>query len=321
MSTNAAQAVSEIRKFQRAHDIKSKGALSVVLFITRRAVETGLPLDKAALRTARQGQVAGLGRDPVQKILADYGIQKVLAEEGGRTSRGSLGLAEDYADFLNGLYEKGILGKVLGEVRRTLKQVEAWWIGRVKDYLNTQRIKLNISPDQGVMQVVSSALAEARRRQAEMLGATVEGTILHHLVGAKLALKLGDSAVTHHPSSAADAPTGRAGDFVLADTVIHVTVTPSEALMRKCRDNIQAGHQPIVVVPGGRVQAAEQLSETAGIRARLEIYSAEQFISGNLYERGKFRSADVRTQIKELVNKYNEIVSAVESDPSLQIEV
>lgn len=37
-----------------------------------------------------KGQVLGLGVSAVQAILSDYGINKVLAAEGGRTSRGSI---------------------------------------------------------------------------------------------------------------------------------------------------------------------------------------------------------------------------------------
>ena len=37
----------------------------------------------------------------IQRILADHGITRVLAEEGGRTSRGSVGLMQKYVEFLN----------------------------------------------------------------------------------------------------------------------------------------------------------------------------------------------------------------------------
>lgn len=40
----------------------------------------------------------------MQSILKDHGITRVLAEEGGRTSRGSLGNASDYVGFLNVLH-------------------------------------------------------------------------------------------------------------------------------------------------------------------------------------------------------------------------
>lgn len=64
----------------------------MALVVTKAARDLGLPLDPALLRTDEGGQVKDLGKAAVQNILAEYGISKVLAEEGGRTSRGSLGL-------------------------------------------------------------------------------------------------------------------------------------------------------------------------------------------------------------------------------------
>ena len=71
------------------------------------AKHLGLPIDPESLRTEEGGQVAGLGRAAVQKILESHGIVKILAEEGGRTSRGSLGLMRGLCkNMLNGLHEK-----------------------------------------------------------------------------------------------------------------------------------------------------------------------------------------------------------------------
>src|SRR5258708_38271723 len=78
-----------------------KGGLCVALVVTETARERGLPMDAKMLRTEEGGQVAGLGRAAVQKILEAHKIAKVLAEEGGRTSRGSLGLMEAYVETLN----------------------------------------------------------------------------------------------------------------------------------------------------------------------------------------------------------------------------
>ena len=59
----------------------------------------GLPLDPDQLVTKSGGQVRGLGQSQVQKILARHGIERVLAAEGGRTSRGSLGNMRAYVRF------------------------------------------------------------------------------------------------------------------------------------------------------------------------------------------------------------------------------
>ena len=93
-------------EFRNANSFKSKGQLAVALHITRLAKIQGLPLDPEKLVTEKNGQVAGLSKGAVQAILKDYDIIRVLAEEGGSTSRGSLGNMQEYVAFLNRLHTK-----------------------------------------------------------------------------------------------------------------------------------------------------------------------------------------------------------------------
>src|SRR5207302_4456328 len=57
-----------------------KGGLCVALVLTETAKEKGLPLAAESLRTEEGGQVAGLGKAAVQRILEAHGTSKVLAE-------------------------------------------------------------------------------------------------------------------------------------------------------------------------------------------------------------------------------------------------
>lgn len=123
------RSVSLLKKFAKEHAVTSKGKLSVVLYVTRTAQHKGLPLKLAELRTPGRGQVQGLSRSSIQSILADYGIHRVLAHEGGRTSRGSLGLMENYVHFINDLNERGLAD---------LKGIERWWVDRVGDFFASQ---------------------------------------------------------------------------------------------------------------------------------------------------------------------------------------
>src|SRR5260221_14184933 len=99
-----------------------KGGLCVGLVITETARVRGLPLNHEDLRTDEGGQVAGLGQAAVQKILETYGITKILAKEGGRTSRGSLGLMEAYVSVLNQLHKEKALN---------LDEALGWWVTKV----------------------------------------------------------------------------------------------------------------------------------------------------------------------------------------------
>jgi hypothetical protein len=302
-----------LTEFRDANSLKKKGELAVMLHITRLAAENGLPLDPETLKTDKEGQVKGLGKTRVQHILNDYGITRILAEEGGRTSRGSLGNASDYAGFLNALYK---------EKKADLPTIEKWWIARVLDYFSSQPFKLKFDPSKSLRSIVSDLLAQAKKRQEENPGTTYAGTVLQHLVGAKLDLILPDGKkVAHYGANVADTSTTRAGDFVLDDVAIHVTTAPTEALIRKCKVNIDAGIRPIIVTIAESRAGLESLAKGFEIDYRIDVIEAEQFIATNIMEWSEFAEKAHKEEIERLVSRYNKIVEERETDPSLKIQI
>jgi Domain of unknown function (DUF4928) len=113
------QAFTKDRKFNR------KGPLSVALVVTQHARNMGLPLDPEKLLTEGGGQVLGLGKSAVQAILHRYEIERVLAAEGGRTSRGSISKMREYVALLN---------RIHGDGHADLQAIEAFWVARVQDF-------------------------------------------------------------------------------------------------------------------------------------------------------------------------------------------
>lgn len=298
-----------LKAFASKNKMRGKGALCVALVVTRHAKEHGLPVDPDQLLTKGGGQVARLGKAPVQAILKDYGITRVLAEEGGRTSRGSVGNMRKYVSFLNELNEKGLAD---------LDQIEKWWIDRVHEYFAGKPFRLRFDPSKSLRAIVRDLLLQAQKRQAENPGTTFAGTVLQHFVGAKLDLLMGEGLIEHHSASTADAVSGRDSDFLLEDVAIHVTTAPGEALFRKCRENLDKGLRPLIITLKEIV--ARELAEQEGIADRVDVFEAEQFIAGNLYELGRFAKAGRETTAKDLIARYNAIVAACETDPSLRIE-
>ena len=296
--------------FAQENSMLGKGSLCVALVVTRHAKSLGLPLNPDALLTEARGQVMGLGKSSVQSILRDHGIDRVLAEEGGRTSRGSVRNMRNYVAFLNGLHSVGSLD---------LEEVEKWWIARVREFFSAKPFVLRFDKSKSLRSVVADLLAQAQKRQSEAHGATTVGTMLQHLVGAKLALLLGPS-LEHHGASVADEPSGREADFVVEDVAVHVTTVPTEALIRKCLRNMEAGLKAIVITTQKGMLVAEALAENAGISDRLDVFEAEQFLAGNLYELGKFAEVGRRTTAIELIGEYNRIIGECETDPSLRID-
>jgi len=254
----------------------------------------------------------GLGRGAVQMVLRRHGVTRLLASEGGRTSRGSLNNMREYVTFLNDLKVKGPVD---------LEAVESFWIERVHEFFAGKPFKIKLDMSRSLRAIVRDLLEQAHERQKTTSGMYSAGAMLQHLVGAKLDCALGRETVEHNSFSTADAPSARAGDFCIGDVAIHVTTTASQAVMDKCRDNINDGYRPILVTLQRSLIEAAGFAAEAGIGSNIDIFEIEQFIALNLYEFGKFESDGRRIAVIDLVDRYNEIVERVETDPSLKIEL
>ena len=301
-----------LQAFVMAKKFKGKGPLCVALVITQHARTMGLPLDPAQLVTAGGGQVLGLGKGAVQTVLNRRGITRVLAAEGGRTSRGSLGNMREYVACLNALHAKGLVD---------LDKIEDFWIDRVHQFFAGKPFKLKLDPSRSLRTVIRDVLEQARERQKTSPGVYYAGAVMQHLVGAKLECVLGMGKFDHNSFSTADAPGGRAGDFVFEDVAIHVTTSPGEAVIEKCRENLNDGLRPILVTMQKGMTVAEGLAENANIADRIDLFEIEQFISLSLYQISHFKAADRKAAVTNLIDHYNAIVQAVETDPSLMIEI
>lgn len=302
----------ELAAFASKKGFLGKGPLSVALVVTQHAKSLGLPLSSESLITDGGGQVLGLGKNAVQSILKRHGITRILAAEGGRTSRGSLNNMREYVTFLNHLHDGGPVD---------LEQVECFWIERVNEFFAGKPFKIRLDPSRSIRTVIRDVIAQAEERQKKSHGVYYAGAVLQHLVGAKLDCALGKGTFEHNSFSTADAPSDRSGDFFLGDVAIHVTTTPGEAVIQRCHENLNDGHRPILVTIQRGLQVAEGLASNVGLAERIDIFEVEQFVALNLYELGKFASEGRKTAISDLITRYNEIIEEVETDPSLKIDV
>ncbi|MGA2907563.1 MAG: DUF4928 family protein [Terracidiphilus sp.] len=300
----------ELAEFVATHSFRGKGPLSVALVVTQHARKLGLPLDPEKLLTEGGGQVLGLGKGAVQAILKRHGIARVLASEGGRTSRGSLNNMREYVAFLNALKGKA-----------DLDSIEGFWIERVNEFFAGKPFKIKLDASRSLRTVVRDVIAQAVERQKSAPGMYYAGAVLQHLVGAKLDCALGKGKFEHNSFSTADAPSGRAGDFFIGDVVIHVTTSPGEAVIEKCRDNLNDGYRPMLVTLQHGLTVAEGLATNVGLGDRIDMFEIEQFVALNLYELGKFGADGRKTAVTDMVDRYNEVVEEFETDPSLKIEL
>ncbi len=300
----------ELRSFRESNGITTKGPLSVVIQLTEMLSAQSGPWSPDDFIAKRQGQVAGLGGPRLKRILASHGITRTLASEGGRTSRGTMSLMPKYISLINKLLSQGMLD---------FPAIAEFWADAVRDYFNNLPFTLSADSAKTLTSNFDELFDQVRQRQTDIPGSQYLGTVLQHLVGAKLSLLLHDTAPPTHGSSVADAPTGRGGDFIVNDIVIHCTTAPGGSLIDKCKENLAAGARPIIITLFQRVRTALDLATDAGLGGRVEVWDIQQFLTTNIHEWSAFDTKSRNAKLSEIIDRYNEIVT-IEHDPSLRIE-
>jgi hypothetical protein len=289
-----------------------KGGLCVGLVVTKTAEEKGLPLYPEDLRTEEGGQVAGLSRSGVQSILGQFGITRVLAQEGGRTSRGSLGLMKSYVEMLNAAHADGCAD---------LNLAMSWWIEKVQRHFASEGPKFEFDPARSVGANLDQLFAKVEELQRDSGGTNYVGAMLQHLVGAKLDIVLGAGTIQHHGFSVADGATSRSADFEIDGIAIHVTTSPSEALIAKIGANLGSGLKPIIVTLGGSVEGARFLLNKSEWNGRVDVVNAREFLVANVYERSFFQAVQCKETLVRILARYNDIVDECETDPVLKVRL
>jgi hypothetical protein len=168
---------------------------------------------------------------------------------------------------------------------------------------------------------INNLLAQASDLQATGGSTNYLGAMLQHLVGAKLDLVLGQGKIHHHGFSVADGPTTRNADYQVEAVAVHVTTHPTEALARKCAENLKAGLKPLILTLGEAVRPAEFILETFDLKDRVDVLDAVQFLTANVYERSLFKAAQCKITLSALLERYNAIVDSCETDHSLGIKL
>ena len=281
-----------LKAFQEENHIYTKGPLSLVIQFTRMAGSR-------------------LGGANLKKILKKHGITQLLSAEGGRTSRGSMGLMQKYVAFLNAWNE---------EEPVDFSRVEEYWAGQVREYFRNKPFVLTADMSKTIGANLEDLFAQARKREKENPGTHYLGTVLQHLTAAKLSLILPEGSFAIHGASVADAPTERSGDFAINNTTIHCTTMPGALLIEKCKGNLRAGVRPVIITVFDRVTTALNLAEDSGLAGRVEVWDIQQFLSSNVYEHSLFDDAKRNSTLGDIIQAYNRIVMETETDPSLRIE-
>jgi hypothetical protein len=222
-----------------------------------------------------------------------------------------MGLMIKYIEFLNGWNRAETID---------FNVVETFWAGQVQEYFKNQPFTFSADPSQTIAASLNELFEQARKRQKQNPGTQYLGTMLQHLVAAKLSIILSSNKFEIHGASVADLPTERSGDFVINNTIIHCTTAPGDPLIQKCKANIRGGCLPVIITVFDRVKNAYDLAADAEISGRVEVWDIQQFLSTNINEQGLFNAQTRTTKLVDIINRYNQIIDEKETDPSLKIE-
>jgi hypothetical protein len=68
------------------------------------------------------------------------------------------------------------------------------------------------------------------------------------------------------------------------------------------------------------VKTAIDLADDVGLSGRVEVWDIQQFLATNINEHSQFDYTARNGKLASIISKYNEIIDAKETDPSLKIE-
>ncbi|WP_291909982.1 DUF4928 family protein [Chitinophaga sp. CB10] len=296
-------------KLVKANGGPAIGTIAASLVLLDR-LKRSYDLELRSHLAAGGAQIKGAGGNAVSAILRSFNENRPFAREGGRTNRGVLA---EVGPLLQALTTMGLENLPETDRNEILTSFQAYLVDRVRDYHNRQKLKLVFDAKHSTWQIIHQLI---KASQIENKG----GPVAQHLVGAKLQLRFPDIEISNEPTSAADAPTHRLGDFCINNTVFHVTVAPMLAVFEKCQQNINQGFKPFLLVPDSKLAAARELGEQL-CEGQIAVESLESFISQNIEELSTFSSDQLKQSIVSLVKTYNNRVDKVEIDKSLMIEL
>ena len=148
-------------------------------------------------------QLRNASRQNVQKILARFGEERILLQEGGRTNRG---LMKNLQPLLQALADAGMDQLPLDSREFEIGSMQAALADKARDIFNAEKISFDYRLGMTSREIVGKILASAGKRLKT-------GEVAEYLVGAKLSLRFPKYDIRNSAASVADRPNGRTGGF------------------------------------------------------------------------------------------------------------
>lgn len=310
------RAVAEFQKWydalprpRTAGSAPAKGSIAIGLVLLER-LKTNFDLSLQSHLAPGGAQIQGASGAAVKTILAAFGETRRFVGEGGRTNRGTPAIAEA---LLNAIEAAELRAFAETERIENLSHLQGLLVQRVRELHSRERLKPVFDRAQSTRRFIAELLAIAEDTGKR-------GPVAQYLVGAKLQLRFPDVEVRNESYSAADDPSGQPGDFVVSDTIFHVTVAPTPGHFDKCRRNLDEGRRAFLLVPDSVLEGTRQNADLTALD-RIAVESIESFVGQNVEELACFKQNRIIRGLRALLEAYNARVDAVEIDKSMLVEI
>jgi Domain of unknown function (DUF4928) len=284
--------------------------------ISRNTIAVGIVvLDKLLENCPLTEDIFSLGgelkgsRTGLSKLWVKYQIpEKFLKEATTRQAHQDARMLVERLDWGKPFVEE------VPEIReRELIAATAILVAEAHKWLSKQPIKINCDRQLSPSLWISSILEKARGRS--------RGIVEQHLIGAKLQKRHPSIGISNQPSHAGDFQTKRSGDFSIDSTSYHITATDGKEAVQRCKENVESGIHPVLLVPKQFLERAKLRAENAEILARITVLSIEDFVVQNLIEMSNAQARDYFSVLQDIIIEYNRRLEEVETDMSLKIEL
>ena len=255
------------------------------------------------------GQLIGGRGASLFGILSKHGISENFLRDGVTTRS-----TEKFKRLLKALdYGQSLKDLSASERITTITKLSSLIEVKIAEFFARQHLKVTCSRQCSPLAWVEEILSAARDRS--------EGRVEQHLIGAKLEARLPNAKIGRDAATAGDVQTGRVGDFRTPHSAYHVSAAPSSNVIRRCKENIEEGVHPILLVPSASVERAKGLAADQGIERQMSIFAIEDFIAHNILELAEDSNKDFIAVMKSIIEIYNERIQEAEIDKSLRIEI
>lgn len=113
----------------------------------------------------------------------------------------------------------------------------------------------------------------------------------------------------------------RSSIIAIGSLTYHVTIDPTAAVIRRCKQNLSTGLKVILLVPNAEINKAVALAQESRIVNFISIFGIENYVSLSTIMMSCDRQAEPIEAFKDILRLYNQRIRTTEPNLSIEIEL